>query len=90
MLKVTLDENNYVTGWCMVGDNGGVDVDLPEDLDGFMDCTDSIMSRRDLEERQRIMKDPTVGSFAVVMVCFLLITWFACFYTVASNYWTLV
>ncbi len=38
MLKVTLDENNYVTGWCMVGDNGGVDVDLPEDLDGFMDC----------------------------------------------------
>ena len=59
-------------------------------LDGFMDCTDAIMSRRDLEERQRIMKDPTVGSFAVVMVCFLLITWFACFYTVASKYWTLV
>lgn len=59
-------------------------------LDGFMDCTDAIMSRRDLEERQRIMKDPTVGSFAVVMVCFLLITWFACFYTVASSYWTLV
>ena len=38
MLKVTLDENNYVTGWCMVGDNGGIDVELPEDLDGFMDC----------------------------------------------------
>ena len=59
-------------------------------LDGFMDCTDAIMSRRDIEERQRIMKDPTVGSFAVVMVCFLLITWFACFYTVASKYWTLM
>ena len=59
-------------------------------LDGFMDCTDAIMSRRDIEERQRIMKDPTVGSFAVVMVCFLLITWFACFYTVASKYWTLI
>ena len=38
MLKVTLDENNYVTGWCMVGDNGGVAVELPDDLDGFMEC----------------------------------------------------
>ena len=38
MLKVTLDENNYVNGWCMVGDNGGVDVEPPEDLDGFMEC----------------------------------------------------
>lgn len=54
-------------------------------LDGFMDCTDAIMSRRSLEERQRIMKDPTVGSFAVVMVAFLLIGWFACFYTVVSG-----
>lgn len=54
-------------------------------LDGFMDCTDAIMSRRDLEERQRIMKDPTVGSFAVVMVAFLLIGWLACFYTMLSS-----
>lgn len=38
MLKVTTDENGYVNGWCMVGDNGGIDVDLPDDLDGFMDC----------------------------------------------------
>ncbi len=59
-------------------------------LDGFMDCTDAIMSRRDLEERQRIMKDPTVGSFAVVMVAFLLIGWFASFYTFASTYWTMI
>ena len=59
-------------------------------LDGFMDCTDAIMSRRPLEERQRIMKDPTVGSFAVVMVCFLLLAWFACFYTVASSHWTML
>ena len=54
-------------------------------LDGFMDCTDAIMSRRSLEERQRIMKDPTVGSFAVVMVAFLLIGWCACFYTMISS-----
>ncbi len=38
MLKVTTDENGYVTGWCMVGDNGGIDVEMPEDLDRFMDC----------------------------------------------------
>lgn len=55
-------------------------------LDGFMDCTDAIMSRRPLEDRQRIMKDPTVGSFAVGMVCFLLLGWFACYYTVLSTY----
>ena len=54
-------------------------------LDGFMDCTDAIMSRRPLEDRQRIMKDPTVGSFAVVMVCFLLLGWFVGFYTVISQ-----
>ena len=38
-------------------------------LDGFMDCSDAIMSRRpELEERQRILKDPTVGAFAVICV----------------------
>ena len=37
MLKVTLDENNYVTGWCMVGDNGGEEYDPPEDFDAFLD-----------------------------------------------------
>ena len=53
-------------------------------LDGFMDCTDAIMSRRPLEDRQRIMKDPTVGSFAVVMTAFLLLAWFASFYTAVT------
>ena len=56
-------------------------------LDGFMDCTDAIMSRRPLEERQRIMKDPTVGSFAVVMTVFLLLAWFVCFYTAISTFY---
>lgn len=45
-------------------------------MDGFMDCNDAIMSRRPLEERQRILKDSTVGAFAVVTVCFLLLAWF--------------
>ncbi len=46
-------------------------------MDGFMDCNDAIMSRRPLEERQRILKDSTVGAFAVVTVVFLLLAWFA-------------
>lgn len=46
-------------------------------LDGFMDCNDAIMSRRPLEDRQRILKDSTVGAFAVVTVAFLLLGWFA-------------
>jgi adenosylcobinamide-GDP ribazoletransferase len=34
-----------------------------------MDCSDAIMSRRpELEERQRILKDSTVGAFAVICV----------------------
>ena len=46
-------------------------------LDGFMDCCDAILSRRDLPERQRILKDSHVGSFAVICVAMLLIASFA-------------
>jgi len=46
-------------------------------MDGFMDCNDAILSRRPLEERQRILKDSTVGAFAVVTIAFLLLAWFA-------------
>lgn len=46
-------------------------------LDGFMDCNDAILSRRPLQERQRILKDSTVGAFAVVTLAFLLLGWFA-------------
>lgn len=46
-------------------------------LDGFMDCNDAILSRRPLEERQRILKDSNVGAFAVVSVVFLLLGWYA-------------
>lgn len=37
-MKVTLDKNGYVREWALVGDNGGVDVPEPEDLEGFMCC----------------------------------------------------
>ncbi|MBP5167524.1 MAG: adenosylcobinamide-GDP ribazoletransferase [Oscillospiraceae bacterium] len=40
-------------------------------LDGYMDCCDAIMSRRGLEERQRILKDPHTGAFAVICLVLL-------------------
>lgn len=50
-------------------------------MDGFMDTNDAVLSRRPLEERQRILKDSTVGAFAVVMVIFLILGWVAGMYT---------
>ena len=49
-------------------------------LDGFMDCCDAILSRRDLPARQKILKDSHVGSFAVVSTIFLLLGAFAAFW----------
>lgn len=51
-------------------------------MDGFMDCCDAIMSRRPLEERQRILKDSNTGSFAVVSMIFLILGYF-CFLSTA-------
>ena len=48
-------------------------------LDGYMDCADAILSRRELKERQRILKDSTVGSFAVICFVLLAILAFALF-----------
>lgn len=48
-------------------------------LDGFMDCSDAILSRRDLAERRRILKDPHAGSFAVISLCTLLLLTFSLF-----------
>ncbi len=43
-------------------------------LDGFLDCCDGILSRRDLEERRRILKDSHCGAFAVIaFVCLALV-----------------
>ena len=46
-------------------------------LDGFMDCSDAILSRRPLEDRQRILKDSHVGAFAVISLGVLLLTCYA-------------
>lgn len=46
-------------------------------LDGYMDCADAVLSRRDQETRRRILKDSHVGSFAVVAVVILFLILFA-------------
>lgn len=51
-------------------------------LDGYMDCCDAILSRRDPEERHRILKDSHVGSFAVICIVLLMLMAFSFF---ASN-----
>ena len=40
-------------------------------LDGFMDVCDAVLSRRDLETRQKILKDPHCGAFAVICMVLL-------------------
>ncbi len=48
-------------------------------LDGYSDVCDAILSRRDLETRQRILKDPHIGAFGVIAIVLLLIAQFALF-----------
>lgn len=54
-------------------------------LDGFMDCNDAILSRRPLEERQRILKDSHVGAFAVIAVILLFMVFFASMWSMAEK-----
>ena len=53
--------------------------------DGFMDCCDAILSRRDLAERQRILKDSRVGAFAVISMILMALGTFAAFFTIAER-----
>ena len=46
-------------------------------MDGFMDCSDAILSRRPLEDRQRILKDSYTGAFAVISIVFYILAYFA-------------
>lgn len=54
-------------------------------LDGFMDVSDAVLSRRDLPERQRILKDSNVGAFAVISVVMLFLAIFAAMYQIADT-----
>jgi len=59
-------------------------------LDGFMDVTDAVKSCRDLEKRRRILKDPHVGSFAVIGCCVLFLSQFACFASLENSHGILI
>lgn len=56
-------------------------------LDGFMDCCDAILSRRpDLKERQRILKDSHVGSFAVISLLLMMMLFSACMIEMSDEF----
>lgn len=48
-------------------------------LDGFLDVTDAVRSCRELQRRREILKDPHVGSFAVIGCVLLMLAQFALF-----------
>lgn len=48
-------------------------------FDGYLDVTDALKSWREPEERRRILKDPNVGSFAVLAGALLIMAQFALF-----------
>ena len=54
-------------------------------LDGFMDVCDAILSRRDKEEKLRILKDSTIGAFAVVSLMILFFLQFGGIYSVLEK-----
>ena len=60
-------------------------------MDGYLDVTDAVKSWREPDERRRILKDPNVGSFAVISGILLIIAQFALFVSAkdAANPFTL-
>lgn len=54
-------------------------------LDGFMDVSDALLSRRDKQEKVRILKDPNTGAFSVISLGIIFIIDFAATYTLVEN-----
>ena len=54
-------------------------------MDGYLDVTDAVKSWRDLDERRRILKDPNVGSFAVIGGILLVMAQFALFASIGED-----
>ena len=54
-------------------------------MDGYLDVTDAVKSWRDLDERRRILKDPNVGSFAVIAGILLVMAQFALLSSVKAD-----
>ena len=51
-------------------------------LDGYMDASDAILSRRGYEEKLKILKDPHKGAFSMIMLTLLFMLQYAAAYTV--------
>ncbi|AWK52714.1 adenosylcobinamide-GDP ribazoletransferase [Clostridium beijerinckii] len=54
-------------------------------LDGFMDVCDAILSRRDKKEKLRILKDSTIGAFAVISLLILFFLQFGGVYSILEK-----
>lgn len=54
-------------------------------LDGFMDVCDAILSRRDKEEKLRILKDSATGAFSVISLVILFFLQFGGIYSVLEK-----
>ena len=54
-------------------------------LDGYMDTSDAVLSRRPFEDKLRILKDPNTGAFAVIMLAVLFVLQYATAYVVIEN-----
>lgn len=54
-------------------------------MDGFLDVTDAVRSWRDRDERRQILKDPHVGSFAVLFAILLILAQFALLSSVKTD-----
>lgn len=50
-------------------------------LDGFSDVADALLSRRDLETKRRILKDPHIGAFGVIALILVILAQFCVFLT---------
>jgi len=51
-------------------------------VDGYMDTADAIFSRRDTSEKRRILKDSSVGAFAVIALVCLMLLQFSIIHTI--------
>lgn len=54
-------------------------------LDGFMDVSDALLSRRNKEEKLRILKDSRVGAFSVISVLLLILVEFCGMFTILDK-----
>jgi len=50
-----------------------------------MDTADAVFSRRNLEEKKRILKDPHMGAFAVIAIIVILLFQFSAVYTILGS-----